>query len=254
MFGAPPARGPSGLRNWWGGFGPAVWSRWSTHRELILPQLAGPGVSAHQVKKLSGFKVIYGPIRAKDLGAFLDAGLKATPEMRRKTFTTWERTVLAPVELVGAMKVGVFILPIFFFLGGLGGPGGYWIKAWNHGLFAVQALLLAILAGTVLTPVLLPFLPGRAFSLKGFWLGMIAAVILVKIRGVDFATTAGFLEILAWLLLIPATTAYLAMNFTGCSTYTSLSGVKKEMRFALPMEIAAGFVGLVLWFGSRFFA
>jgi hypothetical protein len=224
------------------------------HRELILPQLAGPGVSAHQVKKLSGFKVVYGPIRAKDLGAFLDAGLKATPEMRRKTFTTWERTVLTPVELVGAMKAGVFILPIFFFLGGLGGPGSYWIKAWNHGLFAVQALLLAILAGAVLTPVLLPFLPGRAFSLKGFWLGMIAAVILVTIRGVDFATTAGFLEILAWLLLVPATTAYLAMNFTGCSTYTSLSGVKKEMRFALPMEIAAGFVGLVLWVGSRFFA
>ena len=225
-----------------------------THRELILPQLAGPGVSAHQVKKLSGFKVIYGPIRAKDLGAFLDAGLKATPEMRRKTFTTWERTVLAPVELVGAMKAGVFLLPIFFFLGGLGGPGDYWIKAWDHGLFAVQALLLAILAGTVLTPVLLPFLPGRAFSLKGFWLGMIAAVILVTIRGVNFATTAGFLEILAWLLLVPTTTAYLAMNFTGCSTYTSLSGVKKEMRFALPMEIAAGFVGLVLWVGSRFFA
>jgi acetyl-CoA decarbonylase/synthase complex subunit gamma len=225
-----------------------------THRELILPQLAGPGVSAHQVKKLSGFKVVYGPIRAEDLGAFLDDALKATPEMRCKTFTTWERTVLTPVELVGAMKAGVFILPIFFFLGGLGGPGSYWIKAWNHGLFAVQALLVAILAGTVLTPVLLPFLPGRAFSLKGFWLGMLAAVILVKIRGIDFATTAGFLEILAWLLLIPATTAYLAMNFTGCSTYTSLSGVKKEMRFALPMEIAAGFVGLALWLGSRFFA
>ena len=45
-----------------------------SHRELILPQLAGPGVAAHQVQKLSGFKVIYGPIRAKDLGAFLDAG------------------------------------------------------------------------------------------------------------------------------------------------------------------------------------
>jgi acetyl-CoA decarbonylase/synthase complex subunit gamma len=226
-----------------------------THRELILPQLAGPGVSAHRVQKLSGFEVIYGPIRAKDLGAFLDAGRKATPEMRRKTFTTWERTVLVPVELVEAMKVGVFILPIFFFAGGLGGaPGTYWMKVWNHGLFAIQALLAAILVGAVLTPIFLPFLPGRAFSLKGFCLGMIAAGILVTLRRGDFATPPGLFELLAWVFLVPAITAYLAMNFTGCSTYTSLSGVKKEMRFALPLEIAAGAVGLVLWLGSRFFA
>jgi acetyl-CoA decarbonylase/synthase complex subunit gamma len=44
------------------------------------------------------------------------------------------------------------------------------------------------------------------------------------------------------------------MNFTGCSTYTSLSGVKKEMRFALPLEIGAGSLGVVLWVGSRFLA
>ena len=224
------------------------------HRELILPQLSGPGVGAHQVQKLSGFKVIYGPIRAKDLGAFLDAGLKATPEMRCKTFTTLERTVLVPGELVGAMKFGVFILPIFFFLGGLGGPGNYWMNAWNHGLFAVQALLWAILAGTVLTPVLLPFLPGRAFSLKGVFLGIAAAIILVVMRTGHFATKAGLLETLAWLLIVPAVTAYLAMDFTGCSTYTSLSGVKKEMRFALPLEISAGSLGVVLWISSRFLA
>jgi acetyl-CoA decarbonylase/synthase complex subunit gamma len=225
-----------------------------SHRELILPQLSGPGVAAHQVQKLSGFKVIYGPIRAKDLGAFLDAGLKATPEMRCKTFTTLERTVLVPGELVGAMKFGVFILPIFFFLGGLGGPGHYWMNAWNHGLLAVQALLWAILAGTVLTPVLLPFLPGRAFSLKGFFLGIVAAIILVMIRAGHFATTAGLRETLAWLFMVPAVAAYLAMDFTGCSTYTSISGVKKEMRLALPLEIAAGSLGLVLWVSSRLFA
>jgi acetyl-CoA decarbonylase/synthase complex subunit gamma len=44
------------------------------------------------------------------------------------------------------------------------------------------------------------------------------------------------------------------MNFTGASTYTSLSGVKKEMRWALPLEIAAGMIGLGLWFGSHFIA
>jgi acetyl-CoA decarbonylase/synthase complex subunit gamma len=42
------------------------------------------------------------------------------------------------------------------------------------------------------------------------------------------------------------------MNFTGASTYTSLSGVKKELKWAVPLEIAAGGVGLCLWLGSRF--
>jgi acetyl-CoA decarbonylase/synthase complex subunit gamma len=41
------------------------------------------------------------------------------------------------------------------------------------------------------------------------------------------------------------------MNFTGASTYTSLSGVRKEMRWALPFQIGAGVVGLFLWIGSH---
>jgi acetyl-CoA decarbonylase/synthase complex subunit gamma len=54
--------------------------------------------------------------------------------------------------------------------------------------------------------------------------------------------------------MVPAVAAYLAMDFTGCSTYTSISGGKKEMRLALPLEIAAGSLGLVLWVSSRLFA
>jgi acetyl-CoA decarbonylase/synthase complex subunit gamma len=68
----------------------------------------------------------------------------------------------------------------------------------------------------------------------------------------DWVTWTGRLEILAWVFLIPATSAYLAMNFTGASTYTSLSGVRKEMRWALPLQIGAGIVGVVLWLGSNF--
>ena len=47
-----------------------------SHRRLIVPQLAAPGVAAHEVKKLSGFKVTYGPIRAADLPAFIDCGIQ----------------------------------------------------------------------------------------------------------------------------------------------------------------------------------
>jgi acetyl-CoA decarbonylase/synthase complex subunit gamma len=223
-----------------------------SHRELILPQLAGPGVAAHQVKQLSGFKVIYGPIRSKDLPAFLDNGFKATAEMRLKTFTTWERIVLIPIELVEALKAGVIIILGLFLLSFLGRLGGGWANALSHGLFSALAILTAILAGAVLTPMLLPWLPGRAFSLKGLCLGLLAAVVLTASRWGDWITIAGRLEIIAWFLLIPALSAYLAMNFTGASTYTSLSGVRKEMRWALPLQISAAIVGLILWLGSQF--
>ena len=54
------------------------------HRRLILPQLGAPGVAGQVIPKETGFRVVYGPVMAEDLPAFLDAGRKATPEMRRK--------------------------------------------------------------------------------------------------------------------------------------------------------------------------
>jgi acetyl-CoA decarbonylase/synthase complex subunit gamma len=225
-----------------------------SHWEVILPQLSGPGVAAHQVKKLSGFKVVYGPIRAKDLQTFLDAGHQATPEMRFKTFTTWERLVLIPIELVKALKVGLLILPILFILSFLGRSGAIWTNSLSYGLFSALAFLAAILAGAVLTPLLLPWLPGRAFSIKGCILGCFIVAILLIFRWGDWITLGGRLEICAWLLIVPAISSFLAMNFTGASTYTSLSGVKKEMRLALPLEIGAGILGFILWLGSNFIA
>jgi hypothetical protein len=218
-----------------------------SHREVILPQLSAPGVAAHQVRKLSGFKGVFGPIQAEDLPAFLDNDMKATPEMRSKTFTTWERFVLIPVELVGALKAALVIIPILLILGGLLGPSGFWPNVLNQGLFAVQALLTAIFAGAVLTPLLLPWLPGRAFSLKSLAPGLFCALLLLLLRWGDGVKPGGLLEMIGWVLVILSAAAYLGMNFTGASTYTSLSGVKKEMRWSLPFQIGGGVVGVVLW-------
>lgn len=225
-----------------------------SHRSLILPQLGAPGVAAHTVKKLSGFGVRYGPIKAEDLPAYIDAGFKATSKMRLKAFPLKERAVLIPVELVETIKPTLIIAPVLFLLGGIGGPAGFWANALHDGSFAVLAFLSAIVGGAVIHPLLLPYLPGRAFSAKGLVLGAVVAVIMLSLHGYDLSMWAGRLGILAWLLIIPAVTAYLAMNFTGASTYTSFSGVNKEMRWALPLEIGMGLSGLIIWVASRLIA
>lgn len=224
------------------------------HRVLIVPQLGAPGIAAHLVKKLCGFKVVYGPVRAADLPAFLDSGLKAKPEMRLKTFLLSERLALVPVELVHALKKFLMALPVLFVVNGLSGTGGFFENALSKGSLDALGLLVGITAGCVMSPALLPWLPGRAFSAKGAWLGLAGGFFFLLMRnGMNGAAPAGALETAAWLLVIPAVSSYLAMNFTGCSTFTSLSGVKKEMRWAVPAQIAAAAAGLLLWIGSRFF-
>jgi hypothetical protein len=41
------------------------------------------------------------------------------------------------------------------------------------------------------------------------------------------------------------------MNFTGSSTYTSLSGVQKEMKVAIPLQISFAALGFILFVLSK---
>lgn len=218
------------------------------HRKLIIPQLSAPGVAAHKVKQLSGFSVIYGPIRAADINAFLNAGMKATPQMRQVKFTLYDRFVLVPMELIIGVKYLIFSIVVFFLLAGVSKAGYSVDMAANIGLRSTINLLLAYIAGAVAGPILLPWLPGRSFSFKGSVSGILLFIILF----VNNFTGNNSIEIIAWLLLIPAISSFILMNFTGASTYTSLSGVQKEMKIAIPLQAISAIAGLILWNIDRF--
>lgn len=223
-----------------------------SHRTLVLPQLGATGVAAHQVKKRAGFRVVYAPVRASDLLAFLDAGMKATPEMRRVSFTAKDRIVLTPIELTLGFKYILAAAGILLLLGGWG-PGGYSLtNILSVGLYAVLMFLTGFLGGAFITPVFLPWLPGRAFSLKGAIAGLFLATGYVALGWKTPLSLSQGLNLFAWLMLLPAVSAFFAMNFTGASTYTSLSGVRKEMRVALPAQAAAVVAGTILWKASHF--
>jgi len=218
------------------------------HRKVIVPQLGAVGVAAHEVKSKTGFSVIYGPVLAEDIKAYISSGYKVTTEMRKVKFTLLDRIKLIPVELSYGKYYLLLVPAVFFILAGLN-PHGYSIDlAWENGGLAVLYLLGAYFSGCVLTPVLLPWIPFRSFSLKGLFTGWLTAAIIFYF----LSRSMNIIEIISWFLMMGSISSFLAMNFTGASTYTSLSGVQKEMKISLPAQIITAGIGFITWIILRF--
>ena len=219
-----------------------------SHNQLILPQLAATGVAAHQVKKAIGFKVIYGPVRASDIPQFLADELTSNPQMRTVTFSTLERTILIPVELAHLPIPSLWILLAAFVISGVGAQIFSFTAAWERGFILASAYVIGVLSGAIVTPVLLPWIPGKSFAVKGAVIGAMCSVgIIVLFRG-----DLRFLGALALILCVTAVASYLAMNFTGSTPFTSPSGVEKEMRKAIPLQASALLLAIVAWVTSAF--
>lgn len=218
-----------------------------SHRQLLLPQLSASGVAAHELNKLCGFRGHFGPILATDLPEFLRTG-KISEEMRTVTFTLRQRAVLIPLELCNVGKQLLLAAVVFFFLSGIS-PALFSLGlALSRGTELFVATLAAVLAGAVATPLLLPWLPFRQFWLKGAICGGFIALLLF----IGLPSTSG-IEMLALFLWIVACSAFMAMNFTGSTPFTSLSGVAKEMRRGLAFQVSSVVLALLFWVAGPFF-
>jgi len=202
-----------------------------SHRKIIVPQLGAPGVSWPEVAQRTKFIVEYGPVRANDLPEYLKTHT-ATPDMRCVKFSLRDRLVLTPVEFMHFALPTVAISAVLWFLAG---P------------FAALAAVSAVLSGTVLFPLLLPVIPTRDFSTKGMILGVIVSLPFAYVFGTTpgLPMWAGVLSAVAALLLIPAVIAYLALNFTGSSTFTSRMGVKKEIFSYVKVMAGMAAIGVI---------
>ena len=205
---------------------------YTAQRTLILPQLGAPAVAAHEVRRQSRFKVEFGPVRAEDLSTYLKTHT-ATPAMRRVRFNLLDRLVLVPVELV------------HYFLPTVAAAAVSWLLAgWPAALAAVTAYL----AGTALFPILLPWLPSREFSLKGFILGTLTSLPFALLA-LGQALTPPWLiwaRALGILLVASSAVAYLGLNFTGSTTFTSPTGVQREMTRYIRWMIGFSIAGVIL--------
>jgi hypothetical protein len=88
--------------------------------------------------------------------------------------------------------------------------------------------------------MLLPWIPGRSLAFKGWILGVLFSIAFTLLLQVGIAL------MIVHLLLLPAISSFISLNFTGATTYTSLSGVVKEMQYALPLLAVSVIAGLAL--------
>ncbi len=222
------------------------------HRKLVLPQLGAPGVSAPEVRKRTGFRVVYGPVRAADLPAFLDAGdagdardaARAVRAARpagagaggggdRRAFGAARRARVLRARRAGAGRV-------------VGGADAERRPAERGplpdrvpGLGGAHARAAAVAAGA-------------GVRTEGRVVGAALDVGLLLFTRAHPAYFGGTVSLVGWLLIIPALASFLGMNFTGSSTYTSLSGVQREMRTAVPLQAACALGGVAFYLVGRF--
>jgi NAD-dependent dihydropyrimidine dehydrogenase PreA subunit len=98
------------------------------HRTVILPQLAATGVESNVIAKRTGWKLIWGPVYAKDIPAFVKNRLTKTREMREVEFPWAQRVEMAvawafPISLITALIIAPLwreaILPLVGVVWGL---------------------------------------------------------------------------------------------------------------------------------------
>jgi hypothetical protein len=161
--------------------------------------------------------------------------------MRRVPFGWRERVVLAPLELVAAWKNALIILLCLVALQLLARR-----QVTPHVIAEFLPFLGAVLTGGVLVPLLLPWLPSRAFALKGaiagaVWAGACALLI-----------PTGLVEAAGTTLLILAISSFMALAFTGATTFTTLAGARLEVERAMPAIRIAAASGALLRIGAAF--
>lgn len=166
------------------------------HRTLILPPLSAPAMDRERIRKETGFKVQFGPVRAKDIPAYLAGGKRKTEDMKRASFGLGHR-----LDMVVGMNFVIWIpLAVVFAL--------FWPHLWVHSSRLFWGIVLFMY-------ILFPWIPGRngwekalttalvtagAYVTAGYliagepfayWPWMVGGVALALAVGFDLAGIAG---------------------------------------------------------------
>ncbi len=193
------------------------------HRTVVLPQLAAPGVEERVVKKKTGWKVVWGPVYAKDIPEFTKNNYKKTEKMREVSFPLRERCEMAFAwAFLGSVILG-FLMVLF------------WREAVLPFIFLVWGVSLVMY---VSFPLYEKRLSGKILFLdfeRGGFQVILWGLLMVGLTG--YSVLAGILweVILRWGIVTLIVILILTFDIAGCTPVYG-SGLHGEKMFVVSLD------------------
>jgi ubiquinone/menaquinone biosynthesis C-methylase UbiE len=192
-------------------------------RPAVLPQLAATGVATYKLREEFGVAAAYGPVYARDIRAYVAAGFRKAPAMRR---VDWGLAKRLEVTWFFALMNGALVaLPLAVF----------------HRLYSPLAVAAAA-AISLAVGALFPWLPTRLYAVKGLAAGALVAVPLLTYK---WLSGAGAARLGAWAAFLAFAGILLGLEFSGNTSVSSPSQVKQEFKPGL-IALAALAVAFIL--------
>jgi NAD-dependent dihydropyrimidine dehydrogenase PreA subunit len=193
------------------------------HRRVILPQLAATGIEAGVVTKKAGWRVLWGPVYARDLPRFLEGGLAKSEDMREVAFPWTQRVEMAAAWAFPISVVTALILAVL------------WRLALAPSIFVIWGLALAVYLSFPLCERWL----GSGARGSGSVLAGIAAlwgVLMLGYAGYQYLLGQGaWTEVLRWAVLTLVVLLVMGVDLLG-STPLYKSGLQEDRLFEVILQ------------------
>ncbi len=191
------------------------------HHSLILPQLCANGVDGWKIRRETGWGVHWGPVRGKDIPAYLATHHQKTDAMRSVYFPLKDRLEMVTVTL-GFYGL-LIILPLFIL--------------WRHLFWPVTAAMVGL---SYFYAVVHPWLPGRDGLYKS------VPLMLIAIAGLAIYTItwAHFLlpHLFAWMIGLSGLSVFTGAELQGMSPL--MRGEQANWKWEAVVGV---FLGLLYW-------
>lgn len=198
------------------------------HRRVILPQLAATGVESRHVLRKTGWHVVWGPVYADAIPAFLSSGLKKTREMEVVRFP-WRQRVEMAIAWAFPISAVFALLALVLWPGGLTLMVGL-VWAWSFLIFLAFPLYERRLRGASRNVGRALFdLGGRGVVLT-LWIAFSGALALYTL-----VSGAFWGDSLRWSLASLAVVLTLEIDLAG-STPVYKSGFREDRLFRIVLD------------------
>ena len=205
------------------------------HRRLVLPQLSATGVERSVVEEKTGWRVVFGPVYAEDIPAYLANHYRKTARMRTVRFDLGQRLRMAimwgtPICVIPLIPLLIWwrhlALPFAAIVWGIAlitFVGFPWLPSWLVGAHSDKAL-------PGWTKYLVVFDP-RGQKILAVWAAAVAGLVAYGRLAADW----GWMTIVGWVLASLAVALLISLDLAG-STPLHKSGLHEDRLLTVALD------------------